>query len=229
MKYFLISILLVGLVHCTPKETVPDSKTAQEERARKAKEEFEKKLDADFATPLQPDLSEKRPFRGAKNAKVVLVVYSDFQCPFCSRGFQTLEQVREKYPNDVKIIFKHMPLEMHSAAETGARYFEAIALQDEEKAWKFHDTLFLNQDQLGEEAEKYMKSTAKSLKVDMKKLAKDIKSDAVTKRLKADSEETRKFRFTGAPSFIVGGVRVVGAKGFPLFEKIIDRHLKPKS
>lgn len=231
MKY-VISFLLISMISslsCTQRNPAEEAKAEQEARALKAKEEFEKKLDAEFNNPVQPNLSEKRPVRGDNDAKVAIVIYSDFQCPFCSRGFVTMEKIREKYPTQVKFIFKHMPLDQHSAAEIGARYFEAIGLQSEEKAWQFHDTMFTHQEELGAKAEAFMKETAKKLKVDMKRLAKDIKSELVTSRLNADSRESRKFRFTGAPSFSVGGVRVIGAKGLPLFERIIERHLKPKS
>ena len=227
--FFIVLTSLLFSVSCTQRNPAQEAKAEQEARALKAREEFEKKLDAEFNNPVEPDLSENRPVRGPRDAKVAVVIYSDFQCPFCSRGFATMEKLREKYPTQVKLIFKHMPLDQHSSAEIGARYFEAIGLQSEEKAWQFHDTMFTHQEELGAKAEGFMKETAKKLKVDMKRLAKDIKSEVVTKRLKADSKERRKFQFTGAPSFSVGGVKVIGAKGLPLFERIIERHLKPKS
>ena len=106
-----------------------------------------------------------------------------------------------------------------------AKYFEAIARQDHTKAQKFHDTMFENQKEMASKGEEYMKSAAKKIGVDMKKLEADLKDATLMKRIDADRAEAEKFGFSGTPGFVINGVSLRGAYPFPEFKKIIDRHL----
>ena len=223
------SIIYVA-IEKDPKGFFETVKKAQEGYAKKAQEDMAadetKKRDDEFSNPLKPVIEEGRVTFGPKDAKVTIVEYSDFECPYCSRGFQTVKEVLKAYPKDVKIVFKHLPLEFHPKALPAAKYFEAIAKQGNDKAEKFHDAVFSNQDKLKKDGETYLKSVAKSVGADMKKLDKDLNDASVMARINADTEEAKKFQISGTPGFIINGVSLRGAYPFEEFKTIIDRHLK---
>ncbi len=198
---------------------------AQKVAADKAQEDEKKQRDEEFANPLKPSIDEARVIFGNKSAKITIVEYSDFQCPYCSRGYTTIQQVRKEYGDKVRILFKHLPLDFHPLAMPAAKYFESIAKQSHEKAEKFHDTIFENQGMLKEKGEKFFSETAKKLGVDMKKLEATLSDSAIQKAIEADMEEAKKFNMSGTPGFIINGVSLRGAYPFPAFKEIIDRQL----
>jgi protein-disulfide isomerase len=107
-----------------------------------------------------------------------------------------------------------------------SQYYEAIRLQDAKKAFEFHDMIYKDQRKL-QNGESFLKSLAKDLKVDMGKLAKDVNSDVVKKRIDADVEEAGKFGFQGTPGFLLNGIPVKGAYPTTHFVDIINK-LKEK-
>ena len=190
----------------------------QVEEAERAKKE----LDDSFKNPLKPDMTNLR-VRGDAGAAITIVEYSDFQCPYCKRGFNNIEALRKKYGSKLRVAFKNMPLPMHPLAKPAAEYFEAIALKSSEKAWTFHDKIFQNQDKLSEE---YLKQLVKDLGLDAEKIAKDAKSEAVKNKIEADVNEAQKFGIEGTPAYIINGVPLRGAYPVESFDEIIERHLK---
>ncbi len=201
---------------------------AQKAGADKAQEEEKKSREAEFTNPLKPDVEEGRVIFGNKNAPITIIEYSDFQCPYCSRGYQTVQQVRKEYGDKVRVVFKHLPLDFHPLAMPAAKYFEALAKQDGAKAEKFHDMVFENQGQLKDKGEGYFKEVAKKVGADMKKLDADLKDEAIAKKIAKDMEEAKKFNMSGTPGFIINGVSLRGAYPFPSFKEIIDQHLTKK-
>lgn len=194
----------------------------QETQARMQKEEEEtkkKEFEESFKNPMVPQFDAKTRIRGNKNAKYTLVEYSDFQCPFCVKGFHNVETMRKKYGEDLRFVFKHLPLtDMHPQALPAAQWVEAAGLQSPEKAWQMHDKFFANQTRLGEEL---YRETAKELGLDLKKLEVDVKSKAVQERIDADVAEARKFGFSGTPGFLINGIPVRGAYPPEFFDTII--------
>ena len=199
---------------------------AQRVAGEKAQEEEKRSRDEEFKNPLKPEIQEGRVIFGNKNAPVTIVEYSDFQCPYCSRGYQTINQVKKEYGDKVRVVFKHLPLDFHPLAMPAAKYFEAIARQSHEKAQKFHDQMFERQGEMKDKGEKLLSEVAKKLGVDMKKLETDLKDGAIEARIAGDMEEARKFNISGTPGFIINGVSLRGAYPFPEFKEIIDQHLK---
>ena len=192
------------------------------EEAAKEKAEREEA----FKHPLKPEIDAKTRIRGDKNAPITIVEYSDFQCPFCLRGFHTVEAVREKYGKEVRFIYKHLPLtNLHPEALPAAEWQEAVAIQSPAKAWLFHDKMFENQDKLGED---FYRQTVKELGLDVAKADKDRKSKAVADKIQADVDEAHKFGFTGTPGFLINGVPLRGAYPIEEFDKIIARLEKEK-
>ena len=86
--------------------------------------------------------AEGRIVRGNPAAPVTIVEFTDFQCPYCSAGAQTLSAMMKKYEGKVKLTVRHYPLPFHPSALPAALYFEGIAVQSPEKAWQFYDALF---------------------------------------------------------------------------------------
>src|SRR5262245_31489578 len=82
---------------------------------------------------------------GPANAKVTIIEFSDYECPFCSRVEPTLEQIKRTYPKDVRVAFKHSPLPFHKSAAPAARAAMAAREQGDEKFWAYHRKLFENQ------------------------------------------------------------------------------------
>lgn len=199
---------------------------ARADMQKKKEAEEKKKFEAYFDEPLKPEIRDEELIRGTKGAPITLVEYSDFECPYCSKGYVTVLELLEKYEGKIQFVYKHLPLSFHPNALPAAKYYEAIRMQSEDKAIKFHDNLFENLAKV-KKGEKYFKSVAKELGVDMKKLAKDVKSEEVAKRIEQDQKEAAKFGFQGTPGFLLNGIPVKGAYPTDHFVGIIDQ-LKEK-
>jgi protein-disulfide isomerase len=196
-------------------------KAAQEGQGKKREVDEKKALEDSFNNPVLAEIRSDESFRGEKDAPITLIEYSDFECPFCSRGFNTVMELMEKYKGKIRFAYKHLPLSFHPQAMPAAQYYEAIRLQSEEKAWQFHDAIYKNQRAL-QNGEKFLKEEAKKIKVDMAKLAKDIKSEVVQKRIDADMAEAAKFGFQGTPGFLLNGIPVKGAYPTQHFDDLIS-------
>lgn len=196
-------------------------KRAEEDAAREKRER-----DDAFKNPLKPEIRGDAHAQGPKDAPVTIVEYSDFQCPYCVRGLATLREVKKKYGDRVRVVFKNYPLtHIHPQALPAALWMEAAAMQSPEKAWKFHDMLFANQEKLGED---YFKQAFKELGLDAARGAKDAASDKARAIVEADVVEAKKFGFEGTPGYLINGVPLRGSYPMPHFVEIVDRHLKGK-
>ncbi len=200
-------------------------KKAQESSHEDEAKQEQARMEEEMKNPKVPVVEDGRVIFGAKAAPITIVEYSDFQCPYCSRGYMTVKEVEKAYGDKVRIVFKHLPLEFHPLAMPAAKYFEAIALQDHAKAEKFHDEIFKNQKDLNQDGEKFLKNMAKKVGANLAKVEKDINSEAVQKRIAADMEEAKKFDFQGTPGFLINGISLRGAYPAPEFKKIIDKLL----
>lgn len=201
---------------------------AQKKQQEKMADDEKKQRDTEYANPLKPEIDETRVIFGKKDAPITIVEYSDFECPYCSRGYQTVKQVKAEYGDKVRVLFKHLPLDFHPMAEPAARYYEALSLQDHAKAEKFHDKVFEGQNELKTGKEAFLKKVAKELGANMAKLEKDLKDETVSKRIQADMAEAQKFGIRGTPGFIVNGISLRGALPFNEFKDVIDKHLAKK-
>ncbi|WP_417915430.1 DsbA family protein [Candidatus Electronema sp. JM] len=180
-----------------------------------------KAMDISFAKDI--DLSGS-PFKGNENAPVSLVVFSDFQCPFCSKVHPILEEVMKKNADKVKIVFKHMPLNMHAQAEPAAK--AAIAAQEQGKFWEMHDALFAAANNGGLSTEAIEKA-ATAIGLNMEKFKADLNSPATQEKLSKDMSAARLAEVNGTPTLFVNGrrVNVGGPEGI---QKMIDQELTKK-
>lgn len=197
-------------------------KKSQEVIAKKREEEESKALEESFDKPLAPVIRADESFRGNKDAPITLVEYSDFECPFCSRGFNTVMELLQKYEGKIRFVYKHLPLSFHPQAMPASQYFEAIRLQSADKAYKFHDEIYKDQRGL-QNGEKFLQAKAKAVGADMARLAKDVKSEAVQARINQDIEEAGKFGFQGTPGFLLNGIPVKGAYPTSHFIELIEK------
>ncbi|UVT17197.1 MAG: thioredoxin domain-containing protein [Nitrospira sp.] len=179
---------------------------------------------AELAHPKVPQIAEDRPVRGARQAPVTIVEYSDFECPYCRAAYSTLHEVLTAHGDTVRLVYKHIPLSFHATAEPAARYFEAIALQSEEQAWRFHDIVFQQQRSLSRGVE-VLKEIASGLEIDQARLERDLQSDTVTQRIAADRAEAEQFGFDGTPAFVINGVSLIGNHPKQDFDRIIKKML----
>ena len=196
-------------------------KDAQSTMAKRKEEEEKKQFEEFFENPLKPVVNNSMASIGPEGAPIVLIEYSDFECPFCKRGYDTVNQLLERYKGKVQFVYKHLPLSFHANAMPAAQYFEALKLQSDKLAFAFHDKIFDNQGAL-KNGEKFLKKIAKETGADMNKLEKDIKSEAVQKRIAEDQAEAAQFGIQGTPGFVINGVPVKGAYPVDEFERIIS-------
>lgn len=201
------------------------AKNAQEEMGKKREEDEKKKLEESFDKPLVAEIRSDEAIRGPKDAPLTLVEYSDFECPFCSRGYATVNDLMKKYNGKIRFIYKHLPLSFHEQAMISAQYYEAIRLQNEQKAWQFHDEIFMNQGKL-KNGTAFLDASAKKVGADMAKLKKDLNSDAVKNRIAADMKEAADFGMQGTPGFLLNGVPVRGAYPAEYFVTLVDELVK---
>ncbi len=164
------------------------------------------------------------PVKGAATAPITIVEWSDFQCPFCARVGPTLTQVAKEYGDKVKLVFKHMPLPMHSNAP--AAHAAAEAAHRQGKFWEMHDRIFAAPDQLN--AEQFL-TYAKELGLDLEQFKLDSASAEVQARIAADAEQAASVGVTGTPAFFINGRFLSGAQPFESFKRMIDEELRKDS
>lgn len=192
----------------------------RQEDARKKQDEMAKaQLEEQFKNPVKIDIG-KSPVKGPANAKITIIEFSDFQCPFCTKGMSTMYELMKANPNDVKLVFKHLPLPFHPEAMPAAK--ASYAAQQQGKFWEMHDALFENQKGLGAE---FFEATAKKLGLDVEKFKKDMNSEAAEAAVKEDMAIAEKNGIQGTPGFFVNGIAVKGAYPQSHFQTIIDRLL----
>lgn len=171
--------------------------------------------------------TDNSPVRGPKDAKVTIVEFSDFQCPYCARAHQTMsEQVMKEYDGKVKLVYKNFPLGFHKWAEPAAIAGACAYQQDPAAFWTFYDYMFNNQQQITPENVKEKAQEAlKGTKVDMAKWNDCFDNKKTLEKVKADMAEGGAVGVTGTPAFIINGRKISGAQPFQNFKAVIDDEL----
>ena len=161
------------------------------------------------------------PVRGPKTAKVTIVEFSDFQCPFCSQSKPLVDEVLKAYPKDVNFVYKQFPLTSIHPFALGASK-AAVAAGKQGKFWEMHDILFANNRELGDDK---LKEYAKQIGLDVPRWDKDRNSPEVQAEIDADGKAATAAEVRGTPSFFVGGKRVMN-RSVDGFKQMIDEQLK---
>ena len=165
--------------------------------------------------------------KGEVNAPVTIVEFSEFECPFCSKATELVDNVMKKYEGQVNVVFKNFPLDFHAAARPAAK--AALAAKRQGKFWEMHDLLFAmqdglkNKDQLSEDGyQDYLReefsNLAASLSLDMDKFNADLDDPALTVQINEEEALGRGVNVGGTPSFFVNGVKVPEPK---LLEEVV--------
>jgi protein-disulfide isomerase len=181
-------------------EAVQNYQAKQEEDLKQARQKFIQ----DLQTNPQ-SIIESSPQTGAKNSKITIVEFSDFQCPFCAKANDNLKQFMAKHGKEVTLVYKHLPLtKIHSEALPAAK--AAWAAQQQGKFWEYHDALFDNQEQLGESL--YLE-IAKKLNLDLKKF--EIDRTKAQTEIDRDLALANKLGLDGTPVIIMNDQYMSGA------------------
>lgn len=154
---------------------------------------------------------------GDKNAKATMVVYSDFECPYCSKHHDTIKQVISEYGNKVFVVWKNFPLSSHANAENAANAAECAAEQG--KFWEYADKLFANQENFG--AALWTK-LAGELKLNISKFNSCASAKTYQAKIDADLDEGVANGVEGTPATFINGQLISGALPFANFQQIID-------
>jgi len=169
-----------------------------------------------FVSELDDGVS---PVQGATNPVVTVVEFSDFECPFCRQVQSVIKQIVERYGRQVRLVFKHMPLEGHRNSLPAARAAYCAAEQD--RFWQFHDALF----SAGNLSPPVFEQIASDLGLGLPKFRECVASERSRAAVVKDMEAARLLRIESTPSFVLNGKVINGALSFAEFQRIIEQEL----
>jgi len=175
---------------------------AQEGAAKRRDKSLYKKWQEELETPRNINL-KNHPVRGAQNAPVTIVAFSDFTCAYCARAQVELQKLMEKYPQKIRYVFKSFPRDDIEIDTLAVVYFMAAAQQDEEKAWALHDMMFASQKEILKEGERALMRLAEKLGLNTKKLAQATQSSRIRGILDDDMDEALRLYVEGTPTFFI--------------------------
>jgi protein-disulfide isomerase len=208
-----------------PKEIEIAAREAKAGKSYEAIYAAVKKPDQPAAAAAEPSaykmpIANWTPVRGPKAAKVTIVMFSDFQCPFCGRVEPTLKQIVDTYGKDVRIAWRNQPLSFHSHAMEAAE--AAMAANAQGKFWPMHDKLFSNQQALERpNLDKY----AEEIGLNMAKYKAAMEGHLYKEQIDSDSKVGTAAGASGTPAFFINGQFLSGAQPFDSFKKVIDGEL----
>lgn len=160
------------------------------------------------------------PVKGASNAKITVVEFSDFQCPYCAAAAAKVYAVLQQYPADVKLVFKQFPLDMHPQARIAAQ--ASVAAQAQGKFWELHDKMFANFRQLNRER---IIALAKETGLDMTRFTADLDSNQTKARVTRELQEGTNAGVSGTPTFFINGKKYNGAVEPERLKPLLDKEL----
>ena len=165
--------------------------------------------------------------KGDKKAKVEIIEFSDFECPFCAKFYtQTLAQLEKEYidTGKAKLAFKHLPLPFHPNAQKASEATECAGeVGGNDAFWDMHDAIFENQATgIGISD---LKRMAGDLGLDQGEFDSCLDNGDMADKVKAHAAEAAKLGASGTPTFFINGVKVVGAQPFSVFKATIDAEL----
>jgi protein-disulfide isomerase len=199
---------------------------AEVEAAQKKLEDAKAAAEALKAPETRAKVENKTsPAKGAEAAPVVLVEFSDFQCPFCSRVVPAIHEVSKKYGDKVRVVFRQFPLNsIHPLAQKAAE--ASLCAQDQSKFWEMHDAMFADQAGLGVDA---LKAKAQTLGLDAAKFGECLDSGQKAAEVAADLAAGTSAGVNSTPAIFVNGRLISGAQPFEAIAKMIDQELERAS
>jgi protein-disulfide isomerase len=165
------------------------------------------------------------PARGPDDARVTIVEFSDFQCPYCQRATPVLQEIATRYPRDVRIVYRHLPLDsLHPRARASAEASACAA--DANKFWEFHDQLFANSRALSDED---LRKYAATVGIDAASFDECVRTRKHAAAVEADVQEARRIGVTGTPAFVVNGILMFGLQSADSLDAVIKDELSAKA
>lgn len=166
--------------------------------------------------------SNNSPVLGNKDAKVTIVEFSDFQCPYSQMFHPVIQQVLKAYPDKVKFVFENFPLSMHAFARPAAK--ATLAAKDQGKYWEMVEAIFQEGKNLSQEK---LQELAKKIGLNVKKFNADLKDKNAQyeKFIEEDIASANKAEVRGTPTFFING-KLVQGRSFEDFKAAIDKILQ---
>jgi protein-disulfide isomerase len=159
------------------------------------------------------------PAKGTAKPAVTIVEFSDFECPFCRQVQDTLKQIIEQYPGDVRLVFKHLPSDGHRNSLLAAR--AAYCAGEQDRFWQFHDALFGARDLSAEG----LNELVNRLGLGRDKFAECLGAERSRTAVVKDVEMAKRYHVDSTPSFLINGKLVKGALSVADFQTLIEREL----
>jgi protein-disulfide isomerase len=174
--------------------------------------------------PPRASVAAEGASQGPVEAPVTIVEFTDYQCPFCQRAEPTIREVVQRYPQQVRWVVRHLPLDSIHPLARGAAH-AAVCADRQGRFWEFHEKLFANQQAL-EPAQ--LAGYAKELGLDAAAFDACLGSPETHARVEQDVEAAREVGVSGTPAFFVNGILLTGAKPVEEFVRVIERELEAK-
>jgi protein-disulfide isomerase len=163
------------------------------------------------------------PARGAREPLVTIVVFSDFQCPFCNRARPTIDRILRERPDTVRFVFRNHPLPFHPDAHVAAQAaHEAFVQRGEAAFWRAHDLFFDNQRALDRAS---LETYARTLGLDLVRFNGALDAQTHAPKIDADTALSARVGATGTPSFFLNGRELEGAQPYDAFDRIIEEEI----
>lgn len=164
--------------------------------------------------------------KGNSQAKVVIMEYSDFQCPACKFYHSLVKQLTDEYKDKVAFVYRHFPLGQHKNSKASAYAAEAAGLQG--KFWEMSDLLFDNQEDWSEksEAPEIFKTYAKKLELNLDRYNEDIQSSSVKEKVDKDRLGGESIGVNATPTFYLNGVKLKNIGSYNDFKKTVEEKLQ---
>lgn len=163
-------------------------------------------------------------FRGIATAAVTVIEFSDFQCPYCAKFHETMQEVVKNYPTEVKWVYKHFPLDsIHSYARQAAEASECAGEQG--RFWEYADQLYVRQSEI---KPSLFNELAQSLGLDTERFEQCLDSGKYEDKVKADQQEGAEAGVTGTPGSFLNGQALGGAASYEAIKALIDESLESK-
>jgi len=174
-----------------------------------------------------PPPTKANPSRGPLGAKVVIQIFSDFQCPFCKRVEPTLRDLDAAFPGKLRFVWHNLPLSFHPRAEPAAEVaMEAFAQKGESGFWSMHDLLFASQDQPDGLERQNLLTLGQQMGLDVSKLGAALDGRAHQKLIEADEKIAASAGIKATPSFAINTYKLSGAQPLSKFKKLVSRALR---
>lgn len=171
-------------------------------------------------------VTDKDHVKGSGDAPITLVEYSDFQCPACATYYGMIKQLAADFPNDLRIVYRHYPLErIHKNAFAAARAAEAAGVQG--RFWDMHDLLFEKQDEFTQSTntEELFRAYAASLDLNTEQFMKDFSDSATEKKIRQDMTMGNAIDLQGTPTFTLNGEKIDNPLSIEEFARLINEQL----